>query len=40
MPAKKRMKAPKIKILNDVPKSGWITTKTKGIAKINQGKKR
>ena len=40
MPARKRIKAPNIKILNDVPKSGWMTTKIKGIAKIKNGKKR
>ena len=40
IPARKRIKAPSIRILKDVPKSGWMTTKIKGIAKIKNGKKK
>ena len=38
IPTKKRMKTPNISMLNDVPKSGCITTKINGITKIKKGK--
>ena len=38
IPTIKRIKIPNINILNDVPKSGCITTKKKGIVRIKKGK--
>ena len=35
--ARNRMNVPNIKLLSDVPKSGWTTTKKKGIKIINIG---